>query len=251
MKYLGSTLAFATAVAAHGYVNNATIGGKDYTFYQPYQDPYVSGGVKRISRPIQGNGPVQDVTLTDIQCGGYTEGGVKGSSPAALHAEVAAGTEVKLYWTLWPDSHVGPSITYMARCPDTGCDKYMPESNAVWFKVQEDGRQGTSSAWGSDPIKKAGGFLTYTIPKCIAAGYYLVRHEVVALHAASTYPGAQFYPGCHQLKVTGGGSTKPTDLVSFPGAYKGSDPGITYNAYIGMLFSLFLSYLEGWLWNGG
>lgn len=128
MKHFASTLAFATAVAAHGYVSNATIGGKDYTFYQPYQDPYVSGGVKRISRPIQGNGPVQDVTLSDIQCGGYTAGGVKGSSPAALHAEVEAGSEVKLYWTLWPDSHVGPAITYMARCPDTGCDKYMPES---------------------------------------------------------------------------------------------------------------------------
>lgn len=131
MKYFGSTLAFATAVAAHGYVNNATIGGKDYIFYQPYQDPYVSGGVKRISRPIQGNGPVQDVTLSDIQCGGYTAGGFKGSSPAALHAEVEAGSEVKLYWTLWPDSHVGPTITYMARCPDTGCDKYMPESKYV------------------------------------------------------------------------------------------------------------------------
>lgn len=128
MKYFGSTLAFATAVAAHGYVNNATINNKDYTFYQPYQDPYVSGGVKRISRPIQGNGPVQDVTLSDIQCGGYTAGGFKGSSPAALHAEAEAGSEVKLYWTLWPDSHVGPTITYMARCPDTGCDKYMPES---------------------------------------------------------------------------------------------------------------------------
>lgn len=115
--------------------------------------------------------------------------------------------------------------------------------------MQEKGREGTSNKWASDPILKAGGFLTYTIPKCLAAGYYLVRHEVLALHAASTYPGAQFYPGCHQLKVTGGGSTKPTDLVSFPGAYKGSDPGITYNAYVGMLFSyhLFLFYVEGWL----
>jgi hypothetical protein len=130
MKYLASTLAFVTAVAAHGYVSNATIGGKDYTFYQPYQDPYTPG-VKRISRPIQGNGPVEDVTLSDLQCGGYTAGGVKGSSPAALHAEAAAGSDVKLYWTLWPESHVGPSMTYMARCPDTGCDKYMPESEYV------------------------------------------------------------------------------------------------------------------------
>jgi hypothetical protein len=126
MKYLASTLACATVVAAHGYVNNALIGGKDYTFYQPYADPYMNPKVARIARPIQGNGPVQDVTIADVQCGGYTEGGIVGSSPAALHAEVAAGTDVKLYWTLWPDSHVGPTITYMAKCPDAGCDKWMP-----------------------------------------------------------------------------------------------------------------------------
>lgn len=57
--------------------------------------------------------------------------------------------------------------------------------------------------------------------------------QIIALHASYTYPGAQFYPGCHQLNVTGGGSTTPTGLVSFPGAYKGTDPGITYDAYKG------------------
>ena len=73
----------------------------------------------------------------------------------------------------------------------------------------------------------------YTIPECLAPGYYLVRHEIIALHAAWEYPGAQFYPGCHQLEITGSGSTKPSDLVAFPGAYAGSDAGITYDAYSG------------------
>ncbi|KAH7378304.1 glycoside hydrolase family 61 protein-like protein [Pyrenochaeta sp. MPI-SDFR-AT-0127] len=231
MKYLASALAFATAVSAHGYVNNATIGGKDYTFYQPYQDPYMNPKPQRISRPIQGNGPVENVAISDVQCGGYAAGGVAGSSPAALHAEVAAGSDVKLWWTLWPESHVGPSVTYMAQCPDSGCNNWMPESSAVWFKVQELGREGTSNTWGATPLMKAGGTVTYTIPKCIPSGYYLVRHELIALHAAYAYPGAQFYPGCHQLKVTGGGSTKPSGLVGFPGAYKSTDAGITYDAY--------------------
>ena len=73
----------------------------------------------------------------------------------------------------------------------------------------------------------------YTIPECLAPGYYLVRHEIIALHAAWEYPGAQFYPGCHQLEITGSGSTTPSDLVAFPGAYAGSDAGITYDAYSG------------------
>jgi hypothetical protein len=131
MKYIAAGLALATTVAGHGYINNASIGGKDYTFYQPFQDPYMNPKVDRVSRPVQGNGPVQDVTLADLQCGGYTEGGVVGSSPAALHAEVAAGTDVKLYWTLWPDSHMGPTLTYMAKCPDTGCNNWMPGSSYV------------------------------------------------------------------------------------------------------------------------
>lgn len=75
----------------------------------------------------------------------------------------------------------------------------------------------------------------YTIPSCLAPGYYLVRHEIIALHASYAYPGAQFYPGCHQLKVTGSGTTKPSSLVSFPGAYAGSDPGITFDAYKGIV----------------
>jgi hypothetical protein len=74
----------------------------------------------------------------------------------------------------------------------------------------------------------------YTIPSCLKKCFYLVRHEIIALHAAWTYPGAQFYPGCHQLNISGGGSTVPSDnLVSFPGAYKPTDPGVTYDAYRG------------------
>jgi hypothetical protein len=79
---------------------------------------------------------------------------------------------------------------------------------------------------------------TYTIPSCLKKGFYLVRHEIIALHAAWAYPGAQFYPGCHQLNVTGSGSTVPGSLVALPGAYKGTDAGITYDAYKGEFFFL-------------
>ena len=35
---------------------------------------------------------------------------------------------------------------------------------------------------------------------------------------------------CAQLQITGGGSKQPA-TVSFPGAYHGTDPGITINIY--------------------
>lgn len=75
---------------------------------------------------MQGDGPIENLNLIDIQCGGWTAGGISGSSPAPLHANAAAGSEVTLNWTLWPDSHVGPAITYMARCPDAGCHNWQP-----------------------------------------------------------------------------------------------------------------------------
>lgn len=118
-------------VAGHGYVNKATIGGAEYEFYIPEQDPYMDPAPERVSRPIPGNGPVEDVDSIDVQCNGYTAGGMEGSSPAALHAAAEAGSTVTLYWTLWPESHMGPTITYMAKCPDEGCDAWEPGTEYV------------------------------------------------------------------------------------------------------------------------
>ncbi|KFA63714.1 hypothetical protein S40285_07105 [Stachybotrys chlorohalonatus IBT 40285] len=228
MKYTASLVGFAAVAAAHGVIESASIGGEEYEFYNPFQDPYMNPAPERISRKVPGNGPVEDVTSADIQCNGFNTG----SEPAPLHATVAAGSTVNLRWTLWPESHVGPSLTYMAKCPDSGCNDYMPGDDAVWFKIQEAGREGTSNNWGATPLMVEGNSgVDYTIPECIEPGFYLVRHELIALHSAFSYPGAQFYPGCHQIEVTGGGSTQPTDLVGFPGAYSPTDPGVTYDAY--------------------
>jgi hypothetical protein len=67
------------------------------------------------------------------------------------------------------------------------------------------------------------------IPKCIAAGDYLLRAEHIGLHVAQSRGGAQFYVSCAQLTVSGGGSTDPPNKVAFPGAYSLDDPGILIN----------------------
>ncbi|KAG7145993.1 Polysaccharide monooxygenase Cel61a like protein [Verticillium longisporum] len=262
MKFLATILATAAVVSAHGYVDTAVIGGQNYQFYQPYQDPYMNPAPDRISRRVEGNGPIEDVSLIDLQCGGWTAGGISGSAPAKLHAPAAAGSQVTLKWTLWPDSHVGPTVTYMARCPASGCNNWLPGTQAVWFKVHEQGlvngvwgaaplmvsgnsgykavwfkvhEQGlVNGVWGAAPLMVSGNSgYKFNIPQCLAPGYYLVRHELIALHAAFSYPGAQFYPSCFQLQVSGSGTANPTGLVSFPGAYTKTDPGVVYNSYIG------------------
>ena len=71
--------------------------------------------------------------------------------------------------------------------------------------------------------------VTFTVPKNVPSGDYLVRVESIALHQATTVGGAQFYLSCAQVKVTDGGSGTPGPLVSFPGAYRNGEPGLMWS----------------------
>ncbi|KAK2765108.1 Esterase/lipase/thioesterase [Arachnomyces sp. PD_36] len=217
----------ANLAAAHGYVSSAIINGENNTGYLPYSDPYQSPPIPRIFRKIAGNGPVMDFSLIDAQCGGY-EG--SGSAPAELTADATAGGEITLQWTKWPGSHKGPIITYMAKCP-ADCSSFDPGKEAVWFKVAEDGKHADGS-WATDPLINEVPY-KFTIPEALAPGNYVVRHEVWGLHSAWEYPGAQLYPSCFQVKVTGSGSGQPTELVSFPGEYTADTPGVVFDVYQG------------------
>ena len=72
---------------------------------------------------------------------------------------------------------------------------------------------------------------TTTLPRNLAAGDYLIRHEIIGLHIAQEVGGAEFYPSCTQIRVssTENGVPKPENLVEFPGAYSDTDPGIVLN----------------------
>lgn len=61
-----------------------------------------------------------------------------------------------------------------------------------WFKIASDGL-GSDGKWGVDRLIANGGVQTITIPQCIAPGQYLLRGELIALHAASSSGGAQLY----------------------------------------------------------
>ena len=65
-----------------------------------------------------------------------------------------------------------------------------------------------------------------TLPDNIAPGDYLIRHEIIALHLATSVGGAEFYPSCTQVRIGGSGTGTPNGTVSFPGAYSDTDPGI-------------------------
>lgn len=107
------------------------------------------------------------------------------------------------------------------------------ESNGegdVWVKIQQDGLTGTT--WGVDNFITNKGLVNVKVPD-LAAGEYLIRPEIIALHEGSAEGKAQFYNGCGQIKVTGSGSASLPSGVAFPGAYSASDPGVLCNIYGG------------------
>ncbi|KAJ8495135.1 hypothetical protein ONZ45_g12981 [Pleurotus djamor] len=227
---LAALFASISSVVSHGYVQEVVVPGGTYTGYLPNLDPYLNPAPQRIVRKIPGNGPITDLSLIDVQCNGWSEGGVIGSAPAPIYATVAAGSAVHLNWTTWPDTHMGPIITYMARAP-SDVTQWSPGTSAVWFKVDESGKTADGKWAATDILTANNSIYTFTIPRNLQPGQYIIRHEIIALHAAYSYPGAQAYPSCIQVQVTGSGTAFPTSFVSFPGAYTATTPGIVYDAY--------------------
>ncbi|KAG8904887.1 hypothetical protein FRC01_008565 [Tulasnella sp. 417] len=184
------------------------------------------------------DGPITDVDSNDIICNGGPNPLVTPYSQTVI--DVPAGATVQAEWhhVLQPNGynsadsadpvdpgHLGPTIAYLAKVPDA---TQTDVTGLGWFKIQEDGFDGTT--WGVTRMYNAKGLHTIKIPSCIPPGNYFLRAEMIALHGASSYPGAQFYMECAQINITGGGSVQPS-TVSFPGAYHGTDPGVKINIY--------------------
>jgi hypothetical protein len=172
------------------------------------------------------------VTSSDIRCNQL--------SPATTSLSVAAGSSVKV--NVNPSAyHPGPFQSYLAKVPSGQDINTWDPTGAVWFRIYaEQPKFGSQLTWLGELISRhtiqslvnrysAASNYDITIPKCIAPGKYLMRNEHIAIHTAGSVGGAQFYLSCAQLDVTGGGSTTPTDLAAFPGAYKATDPGILIN----------------------
>ena len=84
----------------------------------------------------------------------------------------------------------------------------------------------TDERYSPTTVKKV---VNVTIPTALPSGNYLLRVESIALHQATSPGGAQFYLSCAQIKVTGGGTGKPSPLVSIPGVYKNGEPGLMWS----------------------
>ncbi|KAF9771227.1 hypothetical protein IL306_011145 [Fusarium sp. DS 682] len=178
------------------------------------------------------NSPITDVTSKDIIC---NAGGLDKDIRAATKThKVSPGDEVG-FTVASEMGHPGPLAVYMSKAPDgTEASDYLGDGD--WFKVYEMtwktiGSEGIT--WANYLNGQSGGInnFTFTLPKDTPKGTYLMRAEHVGLHGAGEKNGAQFYIGCAQLTVDGNGAGKPSPVVSLPGAYKATDPGLLLSIY--------------------
>jgi len=179
------------------------------------------------------DGPITDVTSSNIVC----NGGPNPTTASSTVINVAAGSSVSARWrhtqTSGSDdvidpSHKGPVMAYLKKVSSATSDAGTGDG---WFKISESGLNLGTGKWATEDLIAALGEQAIPIPSCIASGQYLLRAELIALHGASSSGGAQFYLECAQINITGGSGSKTPSTVSFPGAYKATDPGILINIY--------------------
>ncbi|KJA17638.1 lytic polysaccharide monooxygenase [Hypholoma sublateritium FD-334 SS-4] len=209
----------AACVSAHGFLATVTINGKSYTGNVPSgtTNPSI---IRQVSTPD----PNKGASNPALTCG-------PNATDASLIGTANPGDALTFSWkgadlSNWPHN-TGPMLTYMASCGSTTCDKF-DDTQAKWFKISEDGKTpGDNSTWLQQRLMN-GGVANSTIPSNLAPGNYLLRHEIIALHLATSLGGAEFYPACAQITVGGSqtGAPSASDLVSIPGAYSDNDPGI-------------------------
>lgn len=193
MKF--STLAFAAAsaqlAAAHATIGWTWVNGKDAG-----RGDANNAKERAYVRALRNNDPITDVTSPFMTCGNP-------GTAAPRVVKVKSGDKVDLEWfhnsrndDIIADSHHGPTQIYIAPARSGG-------KGPVWVKIASDGFN--NGAWGVDRLIKAKGKQSFTFPK-IAAGDYLVRSEIIALHEGNRLNGAQFYANCVQVRnsATGG-----------------------------------------------
>ena len=220
--------AFAATVAAHGAVTSFSVDGTEqrgyhisdyYAISQGQPAPETAGWY---AENLDNGFIAPDAYGTsDIACH-------KNAKPSKSAAKIAAGGKLEWHWDTWPESHVGPVLTYVAKC-DGDCSTADP-AGLKFVKIDEAGFNAQTKKWAAQELIENGNSWTSTIPASLAAGNYVARHEIIALHGGGSPNGAQNYPQCINIEVTGSGTESPEGTVA-TSLYKADDAGILFSPY--------------------
>jgi hypothetical protein len=122
--------------------------------------------------------------------------------------------------------------------PVSGSFSSVDSSQLQWFAAQDSGLidDGTPpGTWATDALIANSFTGNFKVPSNLKPGKYVLRHEIIALHSANNKDGAQNYPNCINLVVTGSGTVSPSssgaDTRVGTKFYTDSDAGILINIY--------------------
>ncbi|KAF2006390.1 lytic polysaccharide monooxygenase [Amniculicola lignicola CBS 123094] len=223
--------AFATSALAHGTVQSFVTDGKWNRGYL-LQDYYTIKNGQ--TAPATAGWYAEDLDNGFVDGSSYAKPDIIchiNAKAATSSATVAAGGTVEFQWTAWPESHMGPVITYVANCGDD-CSTVDKET-LKFVKIDEAGYDADTKTWASVAMIATNNTWTTTVPSTLAAGKYVFRHEIIALHGAGSTNGAQNYPQCMNIEVTGSGTESPEGTLGTE-LYKNTDAGILVNVYSGL-----------------
>ncbi|KAF2105421.1 endoglucanase IV [Lophiotrema nucula] len=217
------------AASAHGFVSGVTDAGKwtagsdPVWFYYPAATRPVTAGWDALNQDIGFVSP-DSYGTSNISCH-------KSATPGKNSVPVNSGDNVTFYWSTWPDSHKGPIINYIAACNGECTAK--TAASLQWTKISQSGllTPGGTGTWATDVMMQNNFTSSSIIPKNLKAGNYVIRHEIIALHGGQNDNGAQNYPQCLNLKVSGGGTVSLPSGTAGTALYKRTDPGILFNLY--------------------
>lgn len=190
---------FLPCATAHSHLAYIIINGELYHGFDPR--PGIVNQPDRVawsSTNTEDNfvGPV-NYTTPDIIC--HLDGA---STPA--HAPVRAGDKIHVQWNGWPQSHVGPILSYLAPCEGTsdGCGS-VDKTKLGWTKIDNSDTVMVDQPrqWSTDVMISNNNSWTVHVPSGLAPGPYVLRHETIALHFAKDLDMAQNYPLCMNLWV--------------------------------------------------
>ncbi|KAH8204959.1 hypothetical protein TruAng_000842 [Truncatella angustata] len=262
---VAATLGFASTALGHGYVTQFTTDGKsNQGFLLDYYYQKVNGG----TLPSIAAWYAENLDSGFVAPSAYGTADInchKNSAPGAITASVSAGGSLTFQWpSTWPHPY-GPILTYVAAC--SGDCSTADKTKLSWVKIDAVGIDYTTQKWASQTLIDQGGKWTTKVPASLKAGNYVFRHEIIAsvdptsllptpallmpfhlthprensvltlifcpsLHGAGSLNGAQNYPQCFNIAVTGSGTKSLPSGTLGTSLYKNTDPGIYFNPYV-------------------
>lgn len=232
---LAGLLAIAPRVSCHSHVSQIVVNGDAYTGFDPRgtNDDILAAWYTEVEE--DGWIGLNDYETPNMACHLNAEN-------AQGYATIAAGERVSWFWMGWPESHKGPVLTYMAYCgADSESCATVNKTSLEFFEISraallDPTRRATDYSqamgyWATDLIIEKNNTWLVEIPSQIEPGFYVLRHEIIALHYAQVAgQGPQHYPQCMNVKITGSGTSRPQGVVATE-LYRADDPGLNYDIF--------------------